>query len=599
MSSLKRRRNGDDSVQRRKAVDQERSMPLNFRNFLGTAFKVFEEETLSQLESSQMKSHMKMILNRCKEKTVPQGDKLMLKLRGLLDYIPRSYRGWERSKMQKMFHRNFMQATCLHLYRNDADVDMDKIMRMNKFENLKQQVLCLTPRRFGKSTSVAMFVASYALAIPHSEQCIFSTGRRASQKLLELIRDMILAGDYADRFIKCNGETMLIQGDDPLDIRKIHSYPSCAKTLRGCGGDVLYLEEASFMSPSVFFEVVVPLLEMDTTSLIAISTPEDSLNFYSEMFNLKGADGRDLFNQIKIGLACEKCIKMGKATECTHMKDIIPPWKSAAKFSMVEAIYGDRKDLLARESMGQITSDQSSVFSDKLIYKFMKRDSYVLQNPANFVFLGVDPNGGGSSEMAIVSMTMERNNVVVVGMESHPCKSHEMIEMVLLQHIHAIRGHPQLHDAWIIFFPENNLGQEASHMAYMLKDQRRVYTHYEKGKAGVCTTHERKEKYTVNVLQYFNQEAIHFIKDTVCANPYKDANSRLTSVKKEFQTQLLQFRKMTIQPAQSYQLAKIIYTGKVKEGMNDDIAMTLLFTTYWAQQFMNKKITCPYERFFM
>ena len=71
-----------------------------------------------------------------------------------------------------------MQATCLHLYRDDPDIDMGKIMKMNNFDNLKQQVLCLTPRRFGKTTSVAMFVAAYALTVPRSEQCIFSTGRR-------------------------------------------------------------------------------------------------------------------------------------------------------------------------------------------------------------------------------------------------------------------------------------------------------------------------------------------------------------------------------------------------------------------------------------
>ena len=106
----------------------------------------------------------------------------------------------------------------------------------------------------------------------------------------------------------------------------------------------------------------------------------------------------------------------------------------------------------------------------------------------------------------------------------------------------------------------------------------------------MCTTHERKEKYTVNVLQYFNQEAVHFINNTICANPYKDANERLDKVKKEFRKQLLQFQKMVLQPAQAYQMAKIIYTGKVKEGMNADIAMTLLFTTYWAQQFLTKKI---------
>ena len=576
---------------------ESHSIPLNYRNYLSSAYKVFEEETLIKIESKQMKSHIGSMLDQCKAKQASQGDKLMLRLRWLLDYVPKSYKGWERSKMQKTFHRNFMQATCLHLYRNDPDIDLDKIMRMNKFDNLKQQVLCLTPRRFGKSTSVAMFVASYVLTVPYSEQCIFSTGRRASQKLLELIRDMIKAGTEGWRFIKCNGETMLIQGDSPLDVRKVHSYPSCAKTLRGCGGDVVYMEEAAFMALDVFFEVIVPLLEMETTALIAISTPLDGMNFYSEMFELKGGDGQPLFNQLRIGLSCGKCQAAGKAADCTHMKDIIPPWKSAAKFDMVKAIYGDRKDLLAKESMGQITSDQCSVFPEKLINRMMERPEYRLRNAAKYIFLGVDPNGGGASEMAIVTMTMEMNNIVITGMESHPAKSHDMIEMLLVQHIRALRGHPDLKDAWIIFFPENNLGQEASHMAHMVKDERKVYTYYEKGKAGVCTTHERKEKYTVNVLQYFNQEAVHFINDTICANPYKDANERLHKVKKEFRKQLLQFQKMVLQPAQAYQMAKIIYTGKIKEGMNDDIAMTLLFTTYWAQQFLNKKIQVPYDSF--
>jgi hypothetical protein len=351
------------------------------------------------------------------------------------------------------------------------------------------------------------------------------------------------------------------------------------------------------MALDVFFEVIVPLLEMETTALIAISTPLDGMNFYSEMFDLKGGDGQPLFNTLRIGLSCAKCQAAGKASECTHMNDVIPPWKSAAKFDMVKAIYGDRKDLLARESMGQITSDQASVFSEKLVERLMGRPEYMMKNPAKYIFLGVDPNGGGSSDMAIVTMTMIENNVIITGMETHPARSHDEIEMLLLQHVRALRGHPDLKDAWIIFFPENNLGQEASHMAHMVKDERKVYTYYEKGKAGVCTTHERKEKYTVNCLQYFNQEAVHFINDTVCANPYRDANERLEQVKKEFKKQLLQFQKMVIAPAQAYQLAKIVYTGKVKEGMKDDIAMTLLFTTYWAQQFLNRKIQCPYESF--
>ena len=412
-----------------------------------------------------------------------------------------------------------------------------------------------------------------------------------------MIRDFIKKGKYADKILKCNQETLVLQGDNPLDIRKIHSYPSNPKTLRGTGGDVVYMEEAAFMSLDVFFQVVLPLLEMDTTALIAISTPLDGLNFYSEMFELKGADNKPLFNTLRVGLACDRCIKAGKSTECTHMKDIIPPWKSAAKFDMVKSVYGDRKDLLARESMGQITNDAASVFSQKQVDILMRKPLWRLKNAAQYVYLGVDPNGGGTSDFAIVTMTMEMNNLIITGMETYPAKSHEHIENLLIQHIRGIRGHPDLKDAWIINFFESNLGQESSHMAHMVKKERKVWTMYEKGKAGVVTTNDRKMKYVSSVLSYFNNSAIHFIEDTVCKNQYVDANDRLKKVKNEFKKQLLQFQKNVIQPTQPWDLAKIIYSGKVKEGMKDDLVMTLLFTTFWAQQFVGRKIMAPYETF--
>lgn len=41
------------------------------------------------------------------------------------------------------------------------------------------------------------------------------------------------------------------------------------------------------------------------------------------MFELKGGDGKPLFNTLRVGLSCEACQRKGKANECTHMKDII------------------------------------------------------------------------------------------------------------------------------------------------------------------------------------------------------------------------------------------------------------------------------------
>ena len=57
------------------------------------------------------------MLDGMKVKTGARGDKLVIMLKELLDYIPKTYKGWQRSAMQKNFHRNFMQAVCLHLYR--------------------------------------------------------------------------------------------------------------------------------------------------------------------------------------------------------------------------------------------------------------------------------------------------------------------------------------------------------------------------------------------------------------------------------------------------------------------------------------------------
>jgi len=132
----------------------------------------------------------------------------------------------------------------------------------------------MTPRRFGKTVAVGMYVGALALVVPGCEQAIFSTGRRASSKLLELVSSLVAqVPGGADRVVKSNQETVWISHPCGT-VSKINSYPSCAKTLRGVGGDVVYMEEASFMDLAVFYEVIVPLLEVDKTALICISTPQ-------------------------------------------------------------------------------------------------------------------------------------------------------------------------------------------------------------------------------------------------------------------------------------------------------------------------------------
>jgi len=124
-------------------------------------------------------------------------------------------------------------------------------------------------------------------------------------------------------------QELFLHGDSPNDDRKLFSYPSSVKGLKGVGGKVIVLEEASRLDQAVFQEVVVPLLGVRDTALIGISTPLDANNFYSELVESKKPDGDPLFNVVTIRLLCDACEKAGK-TECPHNTDI-PPWKSSER----------------------------------------------------------------------------------------------------------------------------------------------------------------------------------------------------------------------------------------------------------------------------
>ena len=572
MSGTKKRRTG-------KTVMSSR---VSYRPLIVGAYDYFQKDMLNQLINLKPKTHFQTVTNQVKTKQQNYGDVRLANIRRFLDNV----KGYDRSEMQKQFHESFLQAVALHLYKDDPEVDMDKIMSMNEWPNLKQQVLCLTPRRFGKTTAVAMFVAGYFLSVEKAQLCIFSTGKRASDSMLDKIHEFVKLideqlGTNHDACCKRKGEFLYYYGEGANDVRKVASYPSGSEKLRGVGGDLILLEEAAFMPIKMFHEVIVPLLELETTALICISTPQDSSNFYSMMFEMVDAAGEKLFNQIQISMVCEDC-KLGPHPEkCTHMKHLLPKWKSGGKQDMVRQIYGDNAKDMLRESMGVTTNDNCCVFQDEWLDKFTKRSPYSPASTPPVVFVACDPNGGGSSQMAIVSLFQDQNNFAVCGLESHAVKGHGEVRHLLETHVRAIRA--TFPSSYIIFIPESNLGHEASHMAHMLRDIPKCRSLMEKGEPGVITTHKRKELYTNSAVERFAGGAVWYAEQFVCANPYGDANSRAARVKKMFRSQLGIFSKIVVARGKEYNIPKVIYSGK--EQGNDDLVMTFMIGLYWSIKF--------------
>jgi len=92
--------------------------------------------------------------------------------------------------------------------------------------------------------------------------------------------------------------------------------------LRGCSAEIVILEEAAFMSPDMFFQVIVPLIGVKNTALLGITTPQSGFNYFNDLMNLKGADGESLFLCYKVGMVCEACTKHKRA--CNHKLSMNP-----------------------------------------------------------------------------------------------------------------------------------------------------------------------------------------------------------------------------------------------------------------------------------
>jgi hypothetical protein len=103
--------------------------------------------------------------------------------------------GWNRSYHQRQFHEQFIRACARIFYKSEPagtfQRDHQRLLLSNGWNNLSQEILISTPRRFGKTISVSLFAAAMLYSAPHVELSIYSTCKRISQKLLRNIKKFL------------------------------------------------------------------------------------------------------------------------------------------------------------------------------------------------------------------------------------------------------------------------------------------------------------------------------------------------------------------------------------------------------------------------
>ena len=180
------------------------------------------------------------------------------------------------------------------------------------------------------------------------------------------------------------------------------------------------MEEASRLDPKVFLETIAPLLGVEYTSLLGISTPMDENNQYSQMFDMKNQHGGNLFHTITIQLVCAACMaNMDKDVmmNCPHKTTEVPPWKqNSERQDLVRALLATDPAMLLRETAGVANSSATYAFSHDAINEFERRTfgNELASTYIDTVYVTIDPSGGGHSCTAICSAFYTSSNTLVV-----------------------------------------------------------------------------------------------------------------------------------------------------------------------------------------
>lgn len=511
-----------------------------------------------------------------------RGDQILEKI---YQYLNKLY----RSPQQKQFHQSFLASILRIIYGKDYEKEKHRISMQYKFPSRKQQVLVCAPRRMGKTWSVAFLIVVISIFLSDEIIAVFSPGKRQSVALMNHTYNFFKKLNETDRVIKRNEETIVTRTVDGREC-VINGYPSAVKTLKGVSGTIVILEEMAVIDPRVLFEVVVPLHQIDKTSIIGISTITDEHNFMTKYLEKKDKNGELLFAVHRIYLACQSCRENGKAASCSHQSYLLPMWSSPRKRKIINCMMEDQEDLLNREIGGIANSLHEKAFPYQFVKALEEKKPYYAKSTHYFphIFISIDPNGcGDKSDFAITSMIIENGQYIIVGLESFHSKTAEDNHHAVLKHLYALEQKPMFRHSLKVFIIERNFGLEAEHMATMLR--RRGVQNYlvmneqfgDDAKVGFWTSHSMKAQAVERVREKLFEGSLHLIDDcqltTVMSHSKKVVKELLFEQMKNFSIVLKENEIDKPQKKLSGKLA-----GK------DDLVITLMLNIYWCKYLYTK-----------
>ena len=122
-----------------------------------------------------------------------------------------NHSGMERSKDQKHFHHMFIISILHIIFGDEWGTAQERVMRDWGLTVIQTDVLIVTPRRLGKTTSVSIFIFVICQHLPGVIIGVFSTGNRASGGIMDRVLTLFSSRpDLLLRIVQHNKEDLFV-----------------------------------------------------------------------------------------------------------------------------------------------------------------------------------------------------------------------------------------------------------------------------------------------------------------------------------------------------------------------------------------------------
>jgi hypothetical protein len=349
--------------------------------------------------------------------------------------------------------------------------------------------------------------------------------------------------------------------------------------------DLVVCEEFAFMDVKMLHSVIIPLLLMDKTATVCITTlnpkPGNHVNHIVE---------NKLMEVIDISLVCSDCRFAGESEKCRHMEWLRPWWQKTSRFDFVQKLLPP--DIFAVEAQGLLREKDNACFKASWLKDLFlnRRFQFQPEETVDYLMYFIDPCSGSVkgakkiSEFGILAAVEPGCRIVAA--EAIPTENPTSWEDLLIENIKKCYRVPAMHNAKLIVFIEGNMRTEA----YTAK--KCILRHFpdaefpgshDKDTVGVLTLPRSKHDMQQAFQMALVAKSVCIAKDIITSD--KNPKGLVDKIRE----QLERFSYYTSEAKDPLGVTRYTYSGKgAHSDQMDDMAMTVLMACYYSQLFL-----CP------